>query len=54
MLHYAIVFFLLALLAALFGFSSVAVGAASLAKLLFAVFLIAAAVTVLAGELGKQ
>jgi uncharacterized membrane protein YtjA (UPF0391 family) len=45
MLHYAIVFFVIALIAALFGFGGIAAGAVEIGKLLFFVFLIIAAVT---------
>jgi len=38
MLHYAVVFFVIALIAAFFGFGGIAVGAASIAKILFVVF----------------
>ncbi len=40
MLHYAAVFFIIALIAAVFGFTGIAVGAAAVAKLLFFVFLV--------------
>ena len=43
MLHYAVVFFVIALIAAFFGFGGIAVGAAGIAKILFIVFLIGAA-----------
>jgi uncharacterized membrane protein YtjA (UPF0391 family) len=45
MLHYAIVFFVIALVAALFGFGGIAAGAAGIAKVLFFLFLIIAVVT---------
>jgi len=45
MLYYAVIFFVIALIAAIFGFTGLAAGAASIAKLLFFVFLIFAAVT---------
>jgi len=45
MLHYAVVFFVIALIAAVFGFTGIAVGAASIAKILFMVFLFFAVVT---------
>ncbi len=44
-LHYAVVFFIIALVAALFGFGGIAAGAAGIAKILFVVFLIGALVT---------
>ena len=49
MLHYAIVFFVIALIAALFGFGGIAAGAVEIGKLLFFVFLIIAAVTFVIG-----
>lgn len=42
MLHYAVVFFVIALIAALFGFSGIAAGAAGIAQVLFVVFLVLA------------
>jgi len=47
MLYYAVVFFIIALIAALFGFGGIATGAAAIAKILFVVFLIVALVTFL-------
>lgn len=44
MLHYAIVFFVIALIAALFGFGGIAAGAAGIAKILFFGFLLVAVV----------
>jgi uncharacterized membrane protein YtjA (UPF0391 family) len=45
MLHYAVVFFVIALIAALFGFGGIAAGAAGIAKILFFAFLLIAIVT---------
>lgn len=45
MLHYAIVFLVIALIAAVFGFGGVAAGAAGIAKILFVVFLIGAVIS---------
>jgi uncharacterized membrane protein YtjA (UPF0391 family) len=42
MLQYAVVFLVIALIAALFGFGGIAAGATGLAEILFAVFLVAA------------
>jgi uncharacterized membrane protein YtjA (UPF0391 family) len=42
MLHYAIVFFIIALIAAVFGFGGIAAGAMGIAKILFFVFIILA------------
>ncbi|MBA2962531.1 MULTISPECIES: DUF1328 domain-containing protein [Ramlibacter] len=49
MLHYAVVFFVIALVAALFGFGGIAAGAVEIAKILFFVFLILAVVAYLFG-----
>ena len=45
MLYYALVFFVIAILAALLGFGGVAIAFAGIAKILFIVFLIAFLVT---------
>jgi uncharacterized membrane protein YtjA (UPF0391 family) len=45
MLYYAAVFFVIAIVAAVFGFGGLAVGAAEIAKILFFVFIIVAAIT---------
>jgi uncharacterized membrane protein YtjA (UPF0391 family) len=42
MLHYAVVFFVIALIAALFGFGGIAAGAAGVAKILFFIFIVLA------------
>jgi uncharacterized membrane protein YtjA (UPF0391 family) len=47
MLYYAIVFFVIALIAALFGFGGIAAGAAGIAQILFYAFLVIAIVTFL-------
>jgi len=49
MLGWALLFFVIALVAALFGFSSIAVGAAGIAKILFVVFLVLFVVSLLWG-----
>ena len=49
MLHYAVVFFVIALIAALFGFGCIAAGAAGIAKILFIVFLVMALVSFVMG-----
>jgi uncharacterized membrane protein YtjA (UPF0391 family) len=49
MLYYAAVFFVIALVAALFGFGGIAVGAAEIAKILFFVFLIITVITLVMG-----
>jgi len=52
-LYYAVVFLIIALVAALFGFGGIAAGAAGIAKILFVVFLIVAIVTFLL-SLGRR
>ena len=49
MLRYALIFFIVALIAALFGFTGIAVGAAEIAKILFFIFLILFVVSLVAG-----
>jgi uncharacterized membrane protein YtjA (UPF0391 family) len=49
MLYWALVFFLVALVAALFGFGGIAIAAAGIAKLLFYIFLIVFLVTLVMG-----
>ena len=53
MLYYALMFFIVALIAAVFGFTGIATGAAAIAKILFFVFLVFAAVTLIASLLRK-
>jgi uncharacterized membrane protein YtjA (UPF0391 family) len=54
MLHYAVVFFVIALIAALFGFGGIAAGAVSIAKILFFVFIILAIASFIFGTLKKR
>lgn len=49
MLHYAVVFLVIALIAALFGFGGIAASAVGIAKLLFVVFLVLAVVSFILG-----
>lgn len=49
MLRYAIIFFVIALVAALFGFGGIAAGASSIAQTLFFIFLIFAVVSLVVG-----
>jgi uncharacterized membrane protein YtjA (UPF0391 family) len=49
MLYWALVFFIVALVAAVFGFGGLAVAAAGIAKILFFVFLVLFAITLLTG-----
>ena len=51
MLHYAIVFFAIALIAALFGFGGIAAGAVGIAKILFYVFIVLAVASFLFGAM---
>jgi uncharacterized membrane protein YtjA (UPF0391 family) len=51
MLHYAVVFFVIALIAALFGFGGIAAGAVGIAKILFFVFIILAIASFLFGSM---
>jgi uncharacterized membrane protein YtjA (UPF0391 family) len=50
MLYWAAVFFIIALVAALFGFGGLAAGAVGIAKVLFFVFLILAVVSLIFGR----
>ena len=54
MLHYAVVFFIIALVAAVFGFGGIAASAVGIAKVLFFVFLVLALVSFLFGLLRKR
>jgi uncharacterized membrane protein YtjA (UPF0391 family) len=49
MLYYAAVFFIIAIVAAIFGFGGVAAGASSIAQILFGLFLLIAIVTLILG-----
>ena len=50
MLHYAVVFLIIALIAGLFGFGIIASTAAGIAKILFLVFLVLFVVSLLMGR----
>jgi uncharacterized membrane protein YtjA (UPF0391 family) len=54
MLSWALAFFIIALVAAFFGFSGLAAGAASIGKVLFVGFLILAAISLVAGLIGGR
>lgn len=54
MLHYAVVFFVIALVAAVFGFTGIAAGAVGIAKILFFVFVAMAIVTFLIGLIKRS
>ena len=49
MLHYAVVFFIIALVAALFGFGGIAASAVGIGKILFFVFAVMAVASFLFG-----
>jgi uncharacterized membrane protein YtjA (UPF0391 family) len=49
MLYYAALFFVIALVAALFGFGGIAAGAVEIAKILFFIFLVLFVVSLVAG-----
>lgn len=49
MLHYAVVFFIIALIAAVFGFGGIAASAVGIGKILFIVFAILAVASFLFG-----
>ncbi len=49
MLYWAVVFFLIAIVAAIFGFGGIAAGAVSIAKILFFIFLVLFIASLLAG-----
>jgi uncharacterized membrane protein YtjA (UPF0391 family) len=49
MLNWALMFFIVALLAALFGFTGIALAAAGVAKILFYLFLVLFLVSLIAG-----
>jgi uncharacterized membrane protein YtjA (UPF0391 family) len=52
MLRWALIFFVFALIAALFGFGGIAAGAAGIAKILFFGFIIIAAISLITGLVG--
>ena len=53
MLHYAVVFFVIALIAALFGFGGIAIASAEIAKILFFVFLVLFVLALLGGLMSR-
>ena len=54
MLHYAVVFFVIALIAALFGFGGIAASAMGIGKILFVVFAVLAVASFLIGLVRKS
>lgn len=53
MLRYAVIFFIVAIVAALFGFGGIAAGATEIAKILFFVFVVLFVVSLVAGLLKR-
>jgi uncharacterized membrane protein YtjA (UPF0391 family) len=49
MLRWALIFFIVAIIAALFGFGGIAVASAGIAKILFLIFLIGFLITLVVG-----
>ncbi len=49
MLYYAVVFFIIAIVAGLFGFGGIAAGASSIAQVLFFIFIVLFLVSLIAG-----
>lgn len=54
MLYWAAVFFVIALVAAIFGFGGVAAGAAEIGKILFFIFLVVFAVSLIFGLINRR
>ncbi len=54
MLHYAVVFFIIPLVAAVLGFGGIAASAAGVAKILYGIFLILALVSLVADLVRKR
>jgi len=54
MLHYAAVFFVIALVAALLGFTGIAAGAVEIAKILFFVFILLFLVSLVVGLIRRK
>jgi uncharacterized membrane protein YtjA (UPF0391 family) len=50
MLHWAVVFFVIAIVAAIFGFGGIAASATGIAKILFFAFLVMAVISMLVGR----
>ncbi len=53
MLYYALVFFVVAIIAAIFGFGGIAAGAVEIAKILFFIFLVLFVVSFVIGLLRR-
>ncbi len=53
MLSWALTFFILAIIAALFGFGGIAAGAQSIAQILFLLFVVMFVISLIAGQLRR-
>jgi uncharacterized membrane protein YtjA (UPF0391 family) len=54
MLHYAVVFLVIALIAAVFGFGGIAAGAVEIAKVLFFIFIVLFLVSLIGGLMRRN
>ena len=54
MLHYSVVFLVIALIAAVFGFGGIAAGAVEIAKILFFIFAVMADVSFVVGLMKRS
>jgi uncharacterized membrane protein YtjA (UPF0391 family) len=54
MLRYAVIFFVVAIVAALFGFGGIAAGATEIAKILFFIFVVLFIVSLVAGLIKRS
>lgn len=54
MLQYAVVFFIVALIAALFGFTGIAAGAVEIARILFFIFILLFLVSLVMGLMRRK
>ncbi|HXE36903.1 MAG TPA: DUF1328 domain-containing protein [Azonexus sp.] len=54
MLHYAVVFFIIAVIAAVFGFTGIAAGAVEIAKVLFFIFILLFVVSLVMGLVRRR
>ncbi len=54
MLHYAIVFLVIALIAALLGFTGIAAGAVEIARILFFIFILLFVVSLVVGLIRRK
>lgn len=54
MLKYALIFLLVAIVAALFGFTGISLAAADIARILFFIFIVLFAVSLIFGLMGRR